>query len=120
MLFTMLSLLIVAPLPYRASADVANPGQRVQQMQQEQTARREHMLVRPTPQEREAVRTLININPPPKTFTEADINYLKGLLDKAARMGGEQRIVHEMWKEAMGKQWETRNADSQLQREGAL
>ena len=117
-LFTMLSLLVVAPLPYRASADVGNPGQRVQQMQQEQAARREHMLVRPTPQEREAVRALINMKPRPKTFTEADMKYLKGLLDKAAWMGGEQRIVHEMWIEATGKQWETRNADSQQQREG--
>ena len=112
---TVLFLLAITPLPYQASADVGNPAQRMQQMQQEQGARREHMLIRPTPQEREAVRTLININPRPKTFTEADINYLKGLLDKAAWMGGEQRIVHEMWTEATGKQWETRKADSQHQ-----
>jgi hypothetical protein len=117
-LLAVLSLLVVASLPYRSSADVANPSGKMQFLQQEQAARREHMLVRPSPQEREAVRTLIDMKPRPKTFTEADINYLKGLLDKAAWMGGEQRIVHEMWTEATGKQWETRNADGQQQPEG--
>jgi len=115
LLLTVLSVLLVSELPYVASADVGNPAGRTQLLQQEQAARREHMLVRPTPQEREAVRTLINMKPRPKTFTEADMKYLKGLLDKAAWMGGEQRIVHEMWTEATGKQWETRNADSQNQ-----
>ena len=116
-LVTMLSLLIVALLPYRASADVANARQRIQQMQQEQTARREHMLVRPTPQEREAIRTLINMNPRPKTFTEADVNYLKGLLDKATWMGGEQRIMHEMWMEATGKPWGASDGNTSKQPE---
>ncbi|HSQ91928.1 MAG TPA: hypothetical protein VLM19_07125, partial [Nitrospiraceae bacterium] len=80
---TACSLLLVSPLPYWASADVGNPSGKLQLLQQEQMARREHMLVRPTPQDREAVRTLITMKPRPKTFTEADIKYLKGLLDKA-------------------------------------
>lgn len=113
-----LSLLVIAPLPYRASADVGNPAGKRQLFQQEQAARFEHMLVRPTPQESEAVRMLINMKPRPKAFTEADIKYLKELLDKAAWMGREQRIVREMWTEATGKQWETRNVDSQHQPEG--
>lgn len=117
-LITMLSVLVVALLPYRASADVGNAGQRLQQMQQEQATRREHMLVRPTPQEREAVRALINMKPRPKTFTEADMKYLKGLLDKPAWLGGEQRIMHEMWTEGTGKQWEPRDADHKPQPEG--
>ena len=110
--------LLVFTLSHKASADVGNPAGKMQIFQQEQAARREHMLVRPAPQEPEAVRTLINMKPRPKTFTEANMKYLKGLLDKAAWMGREQRIVHEMWTEGTGKQWEPRDADHQPQLEG--
>ena len=112
------SVVLVSVLPYEGSADVGNPAGKMQFLQQEQAARREHMLVRPTPQERELVRTLINLKPRPKTFTETDMKYLKGLLDKAAWMGGEQRILHEMWTEGTGKPWGPRDADSQPQPEG--
>jgi hypothetical protein len=112
------SVLLVSTLSQEAAADVASPAGKMQLFQQEQAVRREHMLVRPTPQEREAVKTLINMKPRPKTFTEADMKYLKGLLGRAAWMGGEQRIVHEMWTEGTGKQWEPRLADHQPQPEG--
>ena len=47
----------------------------------------EQKLFRPTPQEREAVSKLIDMKPRPKTFNEADIKYLKGLLDKTSWFG---------------------------------
>ena len=92
---------------------LGNPSGKLQLFQQEQAIRREHILVRPTPQEREAVKTLITMKPRPKTFTEADIKYLKSLLDKAVWMGGEQRILHEMWAKGTGKQWAIRDAEPQ-------
>ena len=73
--------------------------------QQTQSAQDEQKFFRPSPQEREAVSKLIEMKPRPKTFTEADIKYLKALLDKAAWLGGERRIMHEMNTEATGKQW---------------
>lgn len=84
----MAGVLLMAMLSHEASADVGNPAGKMQLLQQEQAVRREHMLVRPTSQEREAIKTLINMKPRPKTFTEVDVKYLKGLLDKAAWMGG--------------------------------
>ena len=39
-------------------------------------------------------------NPRPKTLTDADIKYLKDLLDKAARLSFEQ-----IWIELSGKAW---------------
>jgi hypothetical protein len=51
------------------------------------------------------------MEPRPKTFNETDIKYLKGLLEKAAWMGGEQRILHEMWAEATGIQWGANNVE---------
>ncbi|HKQ35110.1 MAG TPA: hypothetical protein VJT11_07395 [Nitrospiraceae bacterium] len=110
-ILTVLALLIVSPFPYGVSADVGNPSGKQGLIQQEQAIRSEHLLVRPTPQEREAVKTLITMKPRPKTFTEADIKYLKSLLDKAVWMRGEQRILHEMWTEGTGKQWAIRDAE---------
>src|SRR5207249_700661 len=73
--------------------------------QQTQSALDEQRVFRPSPQEREGVSKLIGMKPRPKTFNEVDITYLKTLLDKAAWLGGERRIMHEMWAEATGKQW---------------
>ena len=77
----------------------------------------EQKLFRPTPQEREAVSKLLDMKPRPKTFNEADIRYLKGLLDKAAWLGADQRIVHQMWTEVTGKEWGTSDVDSSKQPE---
>jgi hypothetical protein len=62
-------------------------------------------LVRPSPRERDAVSQLLMAKPRPKTLKDADMKYLKGLLDKAAWFGFERRIVHEMWTEVSGKEW---------------
>jgi hypothetical protein len=62
-------------------------------------------MVRPSPRERDAVSQLLTINPRPKTLKDADIKYLKDLLNKAAWVGFERRIVHEMWTEVSGKEW---------------
>jgi hypothetical protein len=62
-------------------------------------------LVRPSPRERDAVSQLLTIKPRPKTLKDADIKYLKDLLNKAAWVGFERRIVHEMWTEVSGKEW---------------
>jgi hypothetical protein len=62
-------------------------------------------LVRPSPRERNAVSQLLMAKPRPKTLKDADIKYLKGLLDKAAWFAFERRIVHEMVTEVSGKEW---------------
>jgi hypothetical protein len=62
-------------------------------------------VVKPTQKEREAIRQLLSANPRQKTLKNADRKYLKGLLDKAAWVGFERRIVHEMWTEMSGREW---------------
>jgi hypothetical protein len=62
-------------------------------------------MVRPSPRERDAVSQLLTIKPRPKTLKDADIKYLKDLLNKAAWVGFERRIVHDMWTEVSGKEW---------------
>jgi hypothetical protein len=62
-------------------------------------------IVRPSPRERDAVSQLLTIKPRPKTLKDADMKYLKDLLDKPAWFGFERRIVHEMWTEVSGKEW---------------
>ena len=65
--------------------------------QDSKSALNEQKMFRPSPQEREAINKLIDMKPRPKTFNEADITYLKALLNKAAWIGSERRIMHEMW-----------------------
>ena len=86
--------------------------------QQTQSALDEQKLFRPSPQEREAISKLIDLKPRPKTFNEADIKYLKALLDKAAWLGGDRRIMHEMWAEVTGKQWGANDGNTPKQPEG--
>ena len=62
-------------------------------------------LVQPSPRERDALSQLLMAKPRPKTLKDADMKYLKGLLDKAAWFAFERRIVHEMWTEVSGKEW---------------
>ncbi len=62
-------------------------------------------MVKPTQKEREAIHQLLATKPRQKTLKNADRKYLKGLLDKAAWVGFERRIVHEMWSEMSGKEW---------------
>lgn len=62
-------------------------------------------LVRPSARERDAVSQLLATKPRPKTLKDADIKYLNDLLNKAAWVGFERRIVHEMWTEVSGKEW---------------
>ena len=62
-------------------------------------------IVRPSPRERDVVSQLLTIKPRPKTLKDADIKYLKDLRNKAAWVGFERRIVHEMWTEVSGKEW---------------
>jgi uncharacterized protein YabN with tetrapyrrole methylase and pyrophosphatase domain len=78
--------------------------QRSQASRQEQVLEGSQM-VRPSPRERAAISQLLTTKPRPKTLTDADIKYLRALLDKAAWAGFEQRIVHEMWTEVSGKEW---------------
>ena len=62
-------------------------------------------IVRPSIRERDAISEVLMTKPRPKTLTDADIKYLKELRDKPAWFGFEQRIVHEIWTEVMGKEW---------------
>jgi hypothetical protein len=63
-------------------------------------------IVRPSPRERAAVSQLLTTKPRPKTLKDADMKYLKDLLDKPAWVGFERRIVHEMWTEVSGTEWQ--------------
>ena len=62
-------------------------------------------MVKPTQKEREAIHQLLSAKPRQKALKNADRKYLKGLLDKAAWVGFERRVVHEMWTEMSGKEW---------------
>ncbi len=63
-------------------------------------------LVQPSPRERDAISQLLIAKPRPKTLKDADMKYLRGLLDKTAWFGFERRAVHEMWTEVSGKEWD--------------
>ena len=63
-------------------------------------------IVRPSPKERAAISQLLTTTPRPKTLKDADIKYLEDLLNKAAWFGFERRIVHEIWTEVSGKEWQ--------------
>ncbi len=63
-------------------------------------------MVRPSPKEREAVSQLLAAKPRPKALKDADMEYLKSLRDKPAWFGFERRIVHDMWAQMSGKEWQ--------------
>jgi hypothetical protein len=63
-------------------------------------------LVRPSPKERVALIKLLEQKPRSKTFIDADIKYLRSLLEKAVWTGAERRILREIWQEATGQQLE--------------
>jgi hypothetical protein len=86
--------------------------------QDSQSTLNEQKFFRPSPQEREAINKLIDMKPRPKTFNEADVTYLKALLKKAAWLGSERRIMHEMWAEVTGKQWGASDGNTPKQPEG--
>ena len=62
-------------------------------------------MVRPSPRGGDAISQLLTAKPRPKTLKDADIKYLKNLLNKTAWFGFEQKIVHEIWTEVSGKEW---------------
>lgn len=62
-------------------------------------------LVRPSERERDAVRELLAAKPRPKTLKDADMKYLKELLNKPEWLGLERGVVHNMWSEVNGKEW---------------
>lgn len=63
-------------------------------------------VVRPSPREREMVHQMLALKPRPKTLKDADIRFLQGLRDKASWFVLDQRMVHEIWSEVHGKEWE--------------
>jgi hypothetical protein len=62
-------------------------------------------VVQPSPREREAIYQLLAAKPRPKTLKDADMKYLKGLLNKQTWFGFDHKMVHEIWSEATGKEW---------------
>ena len=109
LIFPLLAITIFTPAIAVLSAEDAVRIQ-MQLTQRSQASRQGQVLegsqmVRPSPRERDAVRQLLTAKPRPKTLKDADIKYLKDLLNKAARVGFERRIVHEMWTEVSGKEW---------------
>ncbi len=63
-------------------------------------------MVRPSPKEREAVHQMLAVKPRPKTLKDADMKFLQGLRDKASWFVLDQRMVHEIWAEVNGKEWD--------------
>ncbi len=63
-------------------------------------------MVRPSPKEREAVHQMLALKPRPKTLKDADRKFLQGLRDKASWFVLDQRMVHEVWSEVNGKEWD--------------
>jgi hypothetical protein len=63
-------------------------------------------MVRPSPKEREAVHQMLALKPRPKTLKDADMKFLQGLRDKASWFALDQRMVHEIWAEVYGKEWD--------------
>ena len=62
--------------------------------------------VQPLPKEREAVHQMLALKPRPKTLKDADMKFLQGLRDKASWFVLDQRMVHEIWAEVNGKEWD--------------
>ena len=62
--------------------------------------------VQPSPREREAIHQLLALKPRPKTLKDADMKFLQGLRDKASWFVLDQRMVHEIWAEVNGKEWD--------------
>ena len=109
LIFLLLVVSIFTPAITVVSADDAVRNQ-MQLTQRSQAARQGQLLegsqiVRPSPRERDVVSKLLTTKPRPKTLKDADMKYLKNLLDKPAWFGFERRIVHEMWTEVSGKEW---------------
>lgn len=82
----------------------------MQMKQMSQTIQQNQLLndstvVRPSPRERGALQQLLIVKPRPKTLSDADIKYLKELLDRPTWFGYERRIMHEIWTEVSGKDW---------------
>jgi hypothetical protein len=63
-------------------------------------------MVRPSPREREAVHQLLALKPRPKTLKDADMKFLQDLRDKGTWFGFDRRMVHEIWAEVHGKEWD--------------
>ena len=63
-------------------------------------------MVRPSAKEREAVHQMLALKPRPKTLKAADMKFLQGLRDKASWFVLDQRMVHEIWSEVNGKEWD--------------
>jgi glucose-6-phosphate-specific signal transduction histidine kinase len=109
LIFPLLAITIFTPAIAVLSAEDAVRIQ-MQLTQRSQASRQGQVLegsqmVHPSPRERDAVSQLLTAKPRPKTLKDADIKYLKDLLNKAAWVGFERRIVHEMWTEVSGKEW---------------
>jgi glucose-6-phosphate-specific signal transduction histidine kinase len=108
-IFLLVTITILTPAIAVVSAEDAIRIQ-MQLTQRSQAPRQGQVLegsqiVRPSPRERAAVSQLLTTKPRPKTLKDADMEYLKDLLDKPAWFGFERRIVHEMWTEVSGKEW---------------
>ena len=83
----------------------------MQLLQLNQTPRKNPFLeggqmVRPSPREREAVHQMLARKPRPKTLKDADIRFLQELRDKGTWFTFDHRMVHEIWSEVNGKEWD--------------
>ena len=104
--------LLVYPLLSQAAGTADDPIARERQERAECGHEyADKKLVRPSPKERVAVIKLLEQKPRAKTFIDADIKYLRSLLEKAVWTGAERRILREMWLEAMGQALEAHSSE---------
>lgn len=107
LLLTWCVVFLAPPFAWAPAVDPRELLEMIQQMEQLKQQREDsesQRLVRPTPQEREAVAKLLQQSPRPKTLNEADVKFLTSLLEKPAWLGTERRIMHDIWKEVTGKE----------------
>ncbi|HJU04187.1 MAG TPA: hypothetical protein VJ692_03475 [Nitrospiraceae bacterium] len=102
--------LLVLSLPSHASAVVDSAENPDRHERSEEYADRK--LIRPSPKERVAIIKLLERKPRPKTFIDADIKYLRALLEKAVWTGAERRILGEIWQEVTGRPFEPSQSES--------
>ena len=105
-------LLLATPLHFTpamadlTAEDMLRIQKQIDQASQQGQLLQDSQIVRPSPRERAAISQMLATLPRPKTLNDADIKYLRDLLDKATWFGIERRIMHEMWTEVSGKEWQ--------------
>jgi hypothetical protein len=103
--FTISHILAAAMLQAEDAVPIQAPSTQTGQALRKGQILEGSQVVQPSPREREAIYQLLAVKPRPKTLKDADMKYLKGLLEKQRWFGFDQKMVHEFWSEVNGKEW---------------